>query len=147
MRALAGVLGVSLATVSEALRGDKRVSAGTRERVRRAAAEMGYVYNPLAGSVMSGIRRSSLSSFRGTVAVVDRESPKARVSGTRAYHQLVKDGAEDAARRLGYQVEFFDAPDAELTIRRLGDTLNSRGITAALFLPMFGKPNISALNW
>ena len=99
------------------------MNALTRERVLKAAAEMGYVYNPLAGSVMSEIRRSSVTNFRGTVAVVDFESPRDRLQVAIAYHQLVKEGAESSARRLGYKVDFFNAPESKLSINRLGDIL------------------------
>ena len=147
MRQLAQVLGLSLATVSDSMRGLKRVNVSTRERVRKAAAELGYVYNPLAGSVMSEIRRSSGTSFRGTVAVVDLERPLDRSPGAAAYHQLVNEGAEEAAQRLGYRVDFFNVAESRISIKRLSDILESRGIAALLVLPMFGRPDLTALNW
>jgi LacI family transcriptional regulator len=147
MRQLARAIGVSLATVSDSLRGDKRVNSKTRDWVCQAAAELGYVYNPMAGSVMSEIRRSSVGNFRGTVAVVDFESPAVRPIGASNYHRLVLEGAIDAAKRLGFNVDFFNAPISELSIKRLDDILRSRGSGAVLILPMLGKPNVSALSW
>lgn len=49
--------GVSVATVSRALRGLDRVSPQTRERVRRVAAELHYVASPTATSLASGRTR------------------------------------------------------------------------------------------
>lgn len=46
--------GVSTATVSRALRGVDRVSAATRERVRRAADQLDYVASPTAASLATG---------------------------------------------------------------------------------------------
>ncbi len=147
MRALARAIGVSLATVSDSLRGNSRVGKDTAKRVRKAAAELGYIYNPLAGSVMSGIRRSAVTSYGGTTAVVDLEMPEDRPRGATAYHELIRKGAEQAAERLGYKVDFFNLPESKLSIIRLGQILESRGIAAVLFLPMFGKPDILELNW
>lgn len=52
IRAVAALAGVSPTTVSHALSGTRSVSAATRERVVRAAAELGYTPNRLA----SGLR-------------------------------------------------------------------------------------------
>ncbi len=48
MRDLARVVDRSPMTVSRALRGDKTVSAKTRERVQKAADDLGYVYDSTA---------------------------------------------------------------------------------------------------
>ena len=46
--------GVSPSTVSRSLRGSAKVSAGTRDRVLRAAAELRYVPSPAASRLASG---------------------------------------------------------------------------------------------
>lgn len=50
---IAKQLDLSVATVSYALRNDKKISEKTRMRVQQAAKEMNYIYNPIA-SVMQG---------------------------------------------------------------------------------------------
>ena len=54
---VARAAGVSVATVSRALRGLNRVSDATRERVMRVAAELDYVASPTATSLASGRTR------------------------------------------------------------------------------------------
>jgi LacI family transcriptional regulator len=51
LQAIAERLSVSTATVSLALRGNAVVAEATRERVRRVAEEMGYVYNRSAAAL------------------------------------------------------------------------------------------------
>lgn len=55
---VARAAGVSTATVSRALRGLPNVSDAARERVRRVAAELGYVPSPSASSLASGRTRT-----------------------------------------------------------------------------------------
>ena len=55
---VARAAGVSTATVSRALRGLPNVTEATRERVRRAASELGYVASPSAASLASGRTRT-----------------------------------------------------------------------------------------
>ncbi len=55
---VARAAGVSTATVSRALRGLPNVTEATRERVRRAADELGYVPSPSAASLASGRTRT-----------------------------------------------------------------------------------------
>ena len=54
---MARVAGVSVATVSRALRGLDRVSPETRERVMRVAQDLDYVASPTATSLASGRTR------------------------------------------------------------------------------------------
>ena len=147
VRALAQELGVSHTTVSDALRNNPRVSPQTRKRVQAAAKELGYIYNPLAGAVMSEIRRSTVGAFHGNVAIVDLESDQERQPLAKPYHAEMLRGAREAAGRLGFKVDHFVLGEEHIPIKRLNGILESRGIRAALFLPVTGKPQISEFNW
>lgn len=147
IRELAHELGVSHTTVSDSLRNNPRVSLKTRERVQAAADRLGYKYNPLAGAIMSEIRRSSVGAFRGIVAVIDLDGAGKRSTGAAAYHNLMLKGAMEGASRLGYKVDYFTLGEGHISVPRLNKILGSRGIRAAMFLPAFGKPAISELDW
>ncbi|MDE2456582.1 MAG: substrate-binding domain-containing protein [Burkholderiales bacterium] len=54
LKQLAATLGLSQTTVSRALNGYSEVSAKTRERVERAAQELGYAPNPTARRLATG---------------------------------------------------------------------------------------------
>src|SRR5436190_12771892 len=92
LRSLAAALGLSRTTVSDALRGSPRVDPATAVRVRKAARDAGYRRNPLAGALMSELRRSRGTTFRGVLAAVDLNEPDLPVSN-RSHRELVL-GAE-----------------------------------------------------
>ncbi|MEO6244399.1 MAG: hypothetical protein ABIQ12_03105 [Opitutaceae bacterium] len=75
IRSLAAGLGLSRATVAEALRGSPRFSAETIVRVREAARAAGYRRNPLVDAIMSEIRRSRQKQFRGVLDAIDLNRP------------------------------------------------------------------------
>lgn len=88
---VAAAAGVSRSTVSLVLNGaDARISDATRERVRRVAAEIGYVPNPVARSLRT--RQTS------TVGLISD-----RIATTPFAGRMLA-GAQDAARELGYLV-------------------------------------------
>jgi DNA-binding LacI/PurR family transcriptional regulator len=101
IRQLAEYTGLSPAAVSYALRG-MHVSAGTEERVRRAAAELGYEADPIARALAGGetavvgLLVGSLSDFwnQELVRAVQRELHAADRS------TLVADADGEPAREL-----------------------------------------------
>ncbi len=99
--------GVSVATVSRALRGLPGVSSATRETVRAVAAELGYVASPSAAALPTGRTRA--------VGVV---SPVARGW----YFTAVAEGVQDVLAGAGYDVLRFGLSDVETDRRRVFDT-------------------------
>lgn len=147
VRELARSLGLSHTTVSDALRNKPRVRKETRDRVLKAAKEAGYQYNPLAGALMSEMRRSSVGSFQGVLAVVDLESSEQRVGTPQRYHREVLLGAQKMGEKLGFKTELFVLGSEGLTIKRLDSILKARGIRGLLILPAAASPDISNLEW
>ena len=108
--------GVSVATVSRALRGMGNVSAQTRERVVRAADELAYTASPLASGLVTGRIRS--------VGVV------APYAGRWFFAEVLR-GIEGALRERGYDLVLHVLADApgrarffrELPLRRRVDAV------------------------
>jgi DNA-binding LacI/PurR family transcriptional regulator len=145
LRSLAASLGLSRTTVSDALRGSPRVDPATAQRVKKAARDAGYRRNPLAGALMSELRRSRGTTFRGVLAAVDLNEPDVPVS-TRYHRELVL-GAETRATELGFKVEKFSANREGLSVHRLDSILQSRGIHGVILLPAWDEPDLSKLDW
>ncbi len=147
VRGLARALGISHTTVSDALRNSPRVRRETRDRVQKAAREAGYNYNPLAGALMSEMRRSGVGTFRGVISVVDLDSNEVRDPQANHYHGEILKGALEAANRLGFSVDTFCLGKEKVSVSRLGGILQSRGIRGLLVLPAIGPPDLAQLDW
>jgi LacI family transcriptional regulator len=147
LRELARSLGLSHTTVSEALRDSPRVKASTRERVLKAAREIGYRHNPLAGALMSEMRRSRSGTFRGVIAVIDLDGPSQRPAIAARYHQELTRGAGERAIELGFKIEPFVVGHNDISITRLDAILQSRGIHGVFLLPANESPDLTQLNW
>jgi LacI family transcriptional regulator len=140
------VLGLSRTTVSDALRGSPRVDPKTAQRVNEAARAAGYRRNPLAGALMSELRRSRGGAFRGVIAAVDFSEP-ARPDNARQYHRELVAGAEARAAGMGFKVERFSVGHAGVSVQRLDSILQSRGISGVILLPAWDEPDLSNLDW
>lgn len=146
LRSLAKILGLSRTTVSDALRGSPRVDPNTALRVKKAARDAGYRRNPLAGALMSELRRSRGTAFRGVLAAVDFNEPDRPNTAVRYHRELVV-GAETRATELGFKVETFFVGHAGVSVQRLDSILQSRGIHGVILLPSWDEPDLSNLDW
>lgn len=149
IREIARSLGLSHTTVSEALRHNPRVNIKTRERVLKAAEEAGYNYNPLAGALMSEMRRSGAGTFRGVVAIIDLDGNAHRNQGARRYHNALTSAAAERAKALGFKADIIVLGDDKevISINRLNSILLSRGIHGIILLPVASTPDIQKLDW
>ncbi|MHA7987613.1 LacI family DNA-binding transcriptional regulator [Rathayibacter sp. CAU 1779] len=99
---VARLAGVSTATVSRALSGNGPVSPATRERVRSAAAQLGYVVSSNASSLASG-------RTRNVGVVVPFLS--------RWFFSSVVEGAEAALLRKGYDLTLYNLSGGDVLRR------------------------------
>ncbi len=109
--------GVSASTVSRSLRGSAKVSAHTRERVLRAAAELHYVPSPAASRLASGRTHA--------VGVI---VPFA----TRWFFSEVLTGVEGALRDAGYDLLLYNVGDPAGRVRFFATMPLHRRVDAVL---------------
>ena len=146
IRSLAAQLGLSRATVSEALRGVPRVNARTIERVKAAAAAAGYRSNPLAAALMSQMRRSTGGTFRGVLALVEMEEAGKPDYATQ-FPARLRLAARQRARELGFEAERLVVSPKGVSVKRLDGILKARGIHGIVLLPCWGEPDYEQLDW
>jgi LacI family transcriptional regulator len=147
IREIARTLGLSHTTVSEALRNSPRVNEDTRRRVQKAARAVGYRPNPLAGALMSEMRRARSGTFRGVVAILDLDGPDGRMANANRYHRELVRGAAARASELGFKAETIIRGTQGISDTRLDSILQARGIRGLLVLPIGGNADLSGLDW
>lgn len=147
IREIARTLGLSHTTVSEALRDSPRVNPVTRRRVQKAARSVGYRPNPLAGALMSEMRRARSGTFRGLLAILDLDGPEQRPASSNRYHRELARGASARAAELGFKAETIITGAQGISNTRLDTILQARGIRGLLVLPIAGKADLSSLDW
>jgi LacI family transcriptional regulator len=131
---VARAAGVSKSTAGRALAGADEVSARTREKVARVAAELGYRPNKLARSMITGntetvgvvvpdlSNRFFAEALQSIARTVRKHGYEVLVSGTEGERELERRSVETlAAKRVdGVIVAPLDGPDDE-HLRRLAE--------------------------
>ena len=98
MKDIAQRCGVSVATVSKALNGQPDIGPETRERIRQAAEEMGYVTNSAARALKAN------RTYNIGILFVDEQN-----SGlSHEYFSSVLESLKVEAERQGYDVTFIN---------------------------------------
>jgi LacI family transcriptional regulator len=146
LREVAQKAGVSIMTASRALRNQANVTAETRDRVQKAAAQLGYRPNPLVAALMSYRRASRVIEDTLTIAFITNFP---RRDGWRKL-QINEDfyyGAAEACLRHGYKLEEFWLREPDMTAKRLSSILYSRNINGLLVAPLPVALGHMRLEW
>lgn len=113
---IARTVGVSITTVSHALSGRGRVSPATRERILRAAQEIGYSANPHARSLVSGRSRTIAIQIAGFTSA----DTASMLLPDAAYFMELLNGAAVAAANNDYSIMLATYDFSPSHSRRLG---------------------------
>lgn len=125
-------VGLSRAAVSMALRGDRSIPAGTRERIEQAALRLGYRPNPLVASLMSLHRqRRSVASLRTTIGFLSSHDWRQYPS----YHSMFA-GARERAAEVSCVLEEFNLRSAGMTPLRMRKILHTRCVHSIIVAPL-----------
>lgn len=138
--------GVHQTTVSLALRRDPRLRPETIERVRVAAARLGYVPDPMLTALAAYRRARRPSARHGAMAWVTQWPER---EGWRCRPMFVQffEGARRRAAELGYGLEEFWLEPGGLTARRASDILHARGVLGLILAPQPDGVTQAELDW
>lgn len=143
MRAVAEAAGVSVATVSLALRESPLLPAETRRKVADLARELGWTPNAAVSRVMREIRSPGLATYRETLGFL----LPAKIRPQEAWTGWLRAGLRAEAKRLGYGLEEFRTTGDRGEARRLTRELRARGIRGLVLGPPAGAKGTMELEW
>lgn len=146
VRDIARRLNVSHATVSRALRDDRRISTEMREKIRQTADEMGYRPDPMLMALAHYRRSNATTPISAELAWINYWPDPRRLHSFREF-QLYWRGASTEAERCGFRLEEF-VLGKEMTAARLEKILLARNIQGILIPPHGGIPSPwDHFNW
>jgi LacI family transcriptional regulator len=138
--------GVHRTTVSLSLRDHPRIPVETRNRVKAAAARLGYRINPLVSALMQS-RRSGKPVKHASLAYVTNYPTR---YGWRPEHHDRPDffpGAAERAQDFGYKLEHFWLAEPGMTPRRFCDMLSARSINGIIIGRLPPGQHLLDLEW
>lgn len=127
VRLIAARAGVSASTVSLALRGSDKISAGTRERIFSIAREVDYRPDARVTELMARVRNPRGSGTRACYGVMSLY-PEARPWERSTHLQRIHASMVRRAESLGYRLEPLWLRAPGMTQRRFREILDARGI-------------------
>ena len=143
MTTLANHAGVSKNTVSLALRHDPQIPSATRERVERAARELGYVRNPVVAQLMAELRKTHSGSRRRTLALLNANLDPQAFTRHPTIPAYVA-GCRRRATMHGYALDEFWLHDPALHGEQLNRVLRARGIAGLAVVGLMKENRLPA---
>jgi len=127
--------GVSVMTVSRALRNQANISPATQKKIQDIAETMGYRPNPLVSALMTYRRAARPVKAHLNLGFITNFSVRDGWKSTRLYEEFHQ-GVLDSADRHGYGVETFWMREPGLTSERLTQILLTRSIHGVIVAPL-----------
>lgn len=144
LRMIAARAGVSLATVSFALRRSPRIPEETRKRVLQVAEALGYRPDPELAKLMHHLRARRRPAFQSTLCALTTLPDERWLP----YITCVVASATATAEALGYKLIVMKLDDATEQRPDLQRMLISRGVEGLLLLPMLAARSFEKLlDW
>lgn len=145
LKDIAKECGVTSATVSLAMRNHPRISDATKEKVQKAAAELGYNRHPMLSALMANLSQSRVPTDLMPLAAV--YTHKSSVIEENEFHRKIWQGMDERAREFGFKVEPFFMGDSGMSGSRLQQVLKARGISGMVIPPLLKPEGNINLDW
>lgn len=148
MKTIAGLAGVTPATVSMSLASNPRIPVATRERIQAIARRLGYTPNPYLSTLMRIRRQRKPLRERPVLALVCAQRA---ADGWRNHPGVtirqMREGAIERAALRGYRTQEFWLYREGMSAVRFSEMLRARGIQGLLLSPVAEGDPTPALQW
>ncbi|RRJ97273.1 LacI family transcriptional regulator [Opitutaceae bacterium TAV4] len=134
MQTIATRAGVSLMTVSRALKNHPSIPSATCERIRKIADTLGYRPNPMVSALMAQLRSGKPAQSAPTLAFLSNHTDA--VFNEWSHLVDLHEGAVARAAELGYKLERFTLTEPGMTPARMRGLLRARGIPGIILDPL-----------
>ena len=132
LRDIARESGVSVTSVSLAMRGSKRVSPGKTKEIRDLAHRMGYVRDPMMSALCSYRDSTRPRNKNANINFLQFGSASPALEEAGNVASDFWRGALYQTQQLGYSLNTIWAGDPSLNAKRLRNILNSRGVAGLI---------------
>ncbi len=146
LKDIAREAGVSLMTVSYALRGTKKVSPSTRKRIEELADKLGYQPDPMMKRLASYRGRLQRQERGVTLAWLNLHPTKTTWNFRGSHFIETFEGAQKRALNVGYQLESFCVPKLG-GWKRTSKVLHARGIQGVIIGQPPAGVHSAELDW
>ncbi len=136
LRHIAEQAGVSIGTVSLALRHQPSIPASTRSRIQKIAKKLGYRPDPFVSTLMARVHSRRSRSESPVFALIQESETSASLPSVSFYRDLFS-GVSERAHALGYELEPFLLDSDKKSGRQLHRILTHRGIRGMVLAPVF----------
>lgn len=149
LKVIAQKAGVSVSTVSLAMRGIPKVDPGTRERVLLIAKQVGYVRDPQLANALASVRRRDKPIYRETLGFfIDAPAEHLNQDPTMSWLRDIHTGASQRAHQLGYGLELLRYPTTPKAQSVQVRQLHARGVRGLVCTPVLNmQPFTLAYDW
>src|SRR5882724_3302593 len=145
LRTIARAAGVSVMTVSRALRNVGNISPRQRARVQRIATQLGYRPDPTVAKLMHHLRIRRKPAYQGLLCALTTHRPNTQLN---FFVNAVFTGARQRADARGYGFSLMQLEPSPESRRRLQRILTTRGVEGLVLLPMVEPLDLSDwLDW
>lgn len=146
MKDVAREAGVSLMTVSYALRNHSSVSASTKARVQAIAKALGYTPNPLVSALITQVRQGRDGVEPQIIGYISAYAEQRLwMDNSTAFKYY--SGAAARCKELGFKLETFELTRFGMNPKRLSDVMFYRNVRGIICAPMPCFGSTIALEW